>query len=148
VAKEEKPKYWVLTVRLEGFLRMFKEGEVLCTKSAVNLIKPNDIVIVYIKGMKIFAGAFRILTKWEMVVRDVFMVIDELKGKVLYRARVETIAVGKVEVERLIDKLSFIRKKSVWYSYFLGNVANFRRPIPEEDARLIIEELKAHELAI
>ena len=52
-----------------------------------------------------------------------------------------------MEVDRLLDRLSFIENKSAWFAYLQGTrgggPANFGKPIGEGDYRLILEGMEA-----
>lgn len=123
--------------------------ETRITKSARNLVKPSDIVIFYIKkkgakklGGKL-VGAFRVASKWCR--EDSPLWPDEVReGRVKYpwRVKLEPIKLGIADFQELVPKLRFIEKKDRPGAYLVGTPANLRRPIPEEDAKVIIESLR------
>ena len=67
---------------------------------------------------------------------------DEVEGgKVKYPWRVKLVLIklGIVNFKELMPKLKFIENKEGSTVYLVGTPANLRRPISEEDAKLIIE---------
>jgi len=44
-------------------------------------------------------------------------------------------------VKKLVDKLSFTKSRKIPQAMLVGTPANMRRPIPEEDLRIILERL-------
>ena len=58
-----------------------------------------------------------------------------------WRVRVEPVKFGTVSFTELIPKLSFIGNKDRTNAYLVGTPANLRRPIPEEDLKIILEAL-------
>jgi len=147
-------KYWIITVTEENW-QVIKEANVYgapesqTPRSACNLIKPGDIVIFYVKkkgsknlGGK-FVGAFRVASDWYR--EDKPMWPDEVREdrvKYPWKVRLEPIKLGIADFKSLVPKLEFIKRKERPSAYLVGTPANLRRPIPEEDAKLIIESLR------
>ncbi len=146
--------YWIISVVEDNWLvvkekLIFGCKEEFCTEK----IKRGDYIIIYVpsRGCKeycsCFVGVFEIESNW--FESSELLWPDEIKeGKVIYRYRVKLkpVILGKVKVQELIDKLTFIKpelkEKKKWNVYFMGTITNFRRPIPENDAKIIIEVLK------
>jgi len=55
--------------------------------------------------------------------------------------RLEPIKLGVAGFDELVPRLSFIGNKERAYAYLVGTPANLKRPIPEADAKLIMESL-------
>jgi predicted RNA-binding protein len=66
------------------------------------------------------------------------------EGRVKYpwRTRLEPLKLGVADFKELAPRLKFVENKERPHAYLVGTPANFRRPIPEEDAKLIIESMK------
>jgi len=144
-------KYWIITLSEENWYvvmsnNIYGAPESQKLKSVHELIKPGDIVIFYVKkkgsrklGGK-FVGAFKIISSWFK--EDKLLWPDEVReGRVKYpwRVRLEPIKLGIADFNELVPKLSFIGNKERAYAYLVGTPANLKRPIPEEDAKLIID---------
>jgi len=89
-----------------------------------------------------FVGAFRVTSSWFR--EDEPLWPDEVReGRVKYpwRIRLEPIKLGIADFNELIPKLSFIGNKERANAYLVGTPANLKRPIPEADAKLIMESL-------
>ncbi|MEM0249092.1 MAG: hypothetical protein QXT53_08345, partial [Ignisphaera sp.] len=67
--------------------------------------------------------------------------IRENRVKYPLRVRIEPVKIGVASFDELAPKLSFIKNKSRPNAYLVGTPANLRRPIPEEDAKIIIDSL-------
>jgi len=148
------PNYWILAVSEENWYVVKSTGvygapELQRGKPVYGLVKPGDVVIFYVRkkgstslGGK-FVGAFRVASSWFREDRPLWP--DEAReGRVKYpwRVRLEPIKLGVVGFEELATKLKFVENKSRPHAYLVGTPANLKRPIPEEDAKLIIESLK------
>jgi len=59
-----------------------------------------------------------------------------------WRVRLELIKLGVADFRELAPKLRFVEKKDKANAYLVGTPANLRRPIPEEDAKAIMESLR------
>lgn len=147
-------KYWIIAVSEENW-RVIKSNNVYGApeaqgfKPVCELVKPGDIVIFYVKkkGSKTlggkFVGVFKVVSDWFREDKPLWP--DEVReGRVKYpwRVRLEPIKLGIADLQELVPKLSFIEKKDRPGAYLVGTPANLRRPIPEEDAKLIIESIK------
>jgi len=114
-------------------------------------IRAEDIIIFYVMKSRCrdpnyatcLTGAYEVISDWFREDKPLWPDEKEV-GKVLYpyRVRLGFVKDGKVKAEELVDRLSFIKNKERWQVYFRGCPANFRKPIPEEDAKLIIESLR------
>ena len=147
-------KYWIITVSEENW-HIIRENNIYGApetkgfKPAYELIKPGDIVIFYVKktgsetlGGK-FVGVFKAASEWYREDKPLWPdEIRENRVKYPWRIKLEPIKLGTVSFEELIPKLEFIRNKERAYAYLVGTPANLRRPIPEEDAKLIMESLR------
>ncbi len=146
-------KYWILSVSEENWeiirrKNIYGAPESKGFKPVMELVKSGDIVLFYIKkkgsrrlGGK-FVGAFRVASGWYREEKPLWP--DETReGKVKYpwRVKLEPIKLGVADFKELVPKLKFIERKDRAQAYLVGTPANLRRPIPEEDAKVIIESL-------
>jgi predicted RNA-binding protein len=58
------------------------------------------------------------------------------------RIKVEPVKLGIVDFKELVDKLSFTKGRRNPQAVLVGTPANMRKPISEEDLRVILENLK------
>ena len=145
--------YWIVTITEENWqlvqrLKIYGAPETLGLKQARELIKPGDIIIFYIKkksskvlGGK-FVGAFKVISEWYHEEKPLWP--DEIReGKVKYpwRVKLKPIKLGVADFKSLVPKLEFIKRKERPNAYLVGTPANLRRPIPEHDAKEIINAL-------
>ena len=148
------PKYWIVTVSEENWeiiksSNIYGAPESKGFKPIYELVKSGDTIIFYVKkrgskdlGGK-FVGVFKVISEWFRGDKPLWP--DEVKeGRVKYpwRVKLEPIKLGIADFKELVPKLKFIEKKDRAQAYLVGTPANLRRPIPEEDAKLIIESLK------
>lgn len=148
------PKYWIIAVSEDNWEVVKRENvygapETSGVRSPTKLIEPEDVVIFYVKvrgskslGRK-FVGAFRVVSEWYREDKPLWP--DEIKeGKVKYpwRIKLEPVKLGIADFRELVPKLKFIERKERAQAYLVGTPANLRRPIPEEDAKVIIESLR------
>ncbi len=144
-------RYWIIPITYDNWLVCHKEMIYGFGESLENHIKKGDIIIFYVMKSRCsnpdyasyFANAYEVVSNWFKENKPLWP--DEVKAKkVLYPHRVtlRLVKEGKVKVEELVDELGFIKRKDVWKIYFRGCPANFKKPIPEEDAKLIIERLR------
>ena len=149
------PKYWIIAISEDNWEVVKKENvygapETPGARSPTKLIKSGDIIIFYVKmkssksfGGK-FVGAFRVVSEWYREDKPLWPdEIRERKVKYPWRIRLEPIKLGIADFKELVPKLKFIEKKDKAQAYLVGTPANLRRPIPEEDAKLIIDALSS-----
>ena len=147
-------RYWIISITEENWYMVKKSSvygapESQRFKGPADLIKPGDVLIFYVKktGSKRFGGkfvgAFKVTSTWYKEDKPLWP--DEVReGKVKYpwRARLEPIKLGLADFEKLVPELTFIVKKERATAYLVGTPANLRRPIPDEDAQIIINALR------
>lgn len=146
-------KYWIIAVTEENWLvvklsNIYGAPEIQRFRSIHNLIVSGDVLIFYVRkkdsknlGGK-FVGVFKVVSGWYREDKPLWP--DETKeGRVKYpwRVKLEPIKLGIADFKELVPKLKFIKKKENAQAYLVGTPANLRRPIPEEDAKIIIESL-------
>jgi len=88
-------------------------------------------------------GAFRVVSAWFREEKPLWP--DEIREGVVkypWRVRLEPVKIGIADYEELVPKLRFVEKKEAARVYLIGTPANMGRPIPEDDAKKIIESLK------
>jgi len=149
------PRYWIVSISEENW-HVVRSSNVYgvpeprgAGRPAYKLVEPGDILIFYIKkrgsralGGK-FVGAFRVASAWYREDKPLWP--DEVReGTVKYpwRVKLEPVKLGVADFEKLTPKLKFIERKDKPNAYLVGTPANLRRPIPEEDAKTIIESLR------
>ena len=151
------PNYWIVTVTEENYKVIMEKhvyGAPTTTRKNVRqLIRPGDIVIVYVakKGAKTLGGrlvaAYRVKTEWREEDKPLWP-DEHRESKVLYPYRVDVEPIIECngpqapEFRELVPTLSFIKKKDRWQAYLVGTIANAGKPIPPQDAEKIIEELE------
>jgi predicted RNA-binding protein len=120
---------------------------------APKLIRINDNIIFYVikKNSRVFGGKFvgvyTVVSEWFR--EEKFLWPDEInEGKVKYpwRIKIKPIKIGITDFNELIDKLSFTKDKKLPQAVLVGTPANMRKPISDEDLRIIIEHLKPEKL--
>jgi len=145
-------RYWIIVVNEENW-EIVREKSVYgapeSLRSPTELIKPGDVVIFYVKkkdskrlGGK-FVGAFKVISNWYREDKPLWP--DEIReGKVKYpwRIKLEPIKFGIANFRELASRLTFIVKKERPHAYLIGTPANLRRPIPENDAKLILSSME------
>ena len=146
-------KYWLFVVNEENWevirdKKIYGAPESKRFKLVYELVKPGDIVVFYVKrkGSKRlggrFVGVFRVASEWFRGEEPLWP--DEVReGRVKYpwRVRLEPVKLGVTDFKELVPVLGFIGNKERANAYLVGTPANLRRPIPEEDAKKIIEAL-------
>lgn len=132
-------------------VNVYGAPEIVRGRHIRELVKPNDVIIFYVTkknstrlGGK-FVSAYRVVSEWFREDRPLWP--DEAhEGRVKYpwRIRLEPVKLGVVDYNELVSKLSFVKNKKKPGAALLGTPANFKfkKPIPEEDAKLIINSLK------
>jgi len=144
-------RYWIIPITYDNWLVCHNEKVYGFGESLKNLIRAGDVIIFYVMRSKCrdpdyaacFVNAYEVISGWFR--EDKLLWPDEQKAsKILYpyRVRLRLVKDGKVKAEELVNRLGFIKNKERWQVYFRGCPANFRKPIPEEDAKLIIESLR------
>jgi predicted RNA-binding protein len=146
--------YWVIPISEENWL-VVKETNVYGAPEAArgrhirDLVKPGDVLLFYVtkRGSKRlggkFVGAYRVVSKWFREDKPLWP--DEAReGRVKYpwRVRLEPLKLGVVDYSELAPRLSFVVDKKRPGAPLIGTPGNFKRPIPREDAELIINNLK------
>jgi len=64
------------------------------------------------------------------------------QGQVPWRVRLEPLKLGVADYSELAPRLRFVVDKKRPGAPLIGTPGNFKRPIPREDAELIINSLK------
>jgi predicted RNA-binding protein len=108
-------------------------------------VKKADKIVFVVTGARplIFAGVFEVAEDWVHDSHPVWP--DELEEKkAIYpiRTTLKPLHIGSADFDLLVPKLTFVRKKSSPYAYLRGTPANFQKPIPFDDYRVITEELQ------
>ena len=146
--------YWIIPVSEENWL-VIKEVNVYGAPEATRgrhvreLVKQGDVVIFYVAkknskrlGGK-FVGAYRVASEWFREEKPLWP--DEAReGRVKdpWRTRLEPVKLGLVDYSELAPRLSFVVDKKRLGAPLIGTPGNYKRPIPRQDAELIINSLK------
>ena len=147
--------YWVVTVQ-EDMLSPMIQRSVLPSdnEKATQLIKPGDYVIVYVSKYyaRKFGGAFAMLVKvvgdWTEK-KELVYPIEKITNKLVYtyETKVELESLGICKLKEIVYDLSFIENRLQLSKYVRGIPANLGKPIPEEDAKKIIECLNRNRVS-
>jgi len=146
--------YWIIPVSEENWL-VIKEANLYGAPEATRgrhvreLVNPGDVVIFYVAkknskrlGGK-FVGAYRVVSEWFREDKPLWP--DEAReGRVKYpwRTRLEPVKLGVADYSELAPRLSFVVDKKRSGAPLIGTPGNYKRPIPRQDAELIINNLK------
>jgi len=146
--------YWIIPVSEENWLvikevNLYGAPEATRGRHVRELIKPGDVVIFYVAkknskrlGGK-FVGAYRIASEWFREDKPLWP--DEAReGRVKYpwRTRLELVKLEVADYSELAPRLSFVVDKKRPGAPLIGTPGNYKRPIPKQDAELIINNLK------
>jgi len=137
-------QYWIWSVEPINW-EMVKKHNIWATYSenAINKVKKGDIIIFYLVGHGIFCGIFEITSEWLKSSKLIWP--DEIREntkKYPFECSLKPIKIGEAILAELIPHLSFITNKGMPGSYLRGThggPANFGRPIPYEDYKIILE---------
>ena len=118
---------------------------------APKLIRVGDYLVFYVivKGSRVlggkFVGVYKAVSDWFR--EDKLLWPDEVaEGKVKYpwRIRIQSVKLGVADFKELVDKLSFTKGRKMPQAMLVGTPANMRRPISEEDLKIILDSLKPY----
>jgi predicted RNA-binding protein len=121
--------------------------------AAPKLIRVGDYLVFYVtvKGSRAlggkFVGVYKAVSDWFKENKPLWP--DEVaEGKVKYpwRIRIEPVKLGVADFKELADKLSFTKGRKMPQAMLVGTPANMRKPIPEEDLKIILDSLKPYTL--
>jgi len=115
---------------------------------APKLIRVGDYIVFYVtvKGSRVlggkFVGVYRVVSEWFREDKPLWPdEVAENRVKYPWRIRLEPVKLGIADFRELVYKLSFIKGRKIPQAMLVGTPANMRRPIPEEDLRIILERL-------
>jgi predicted RNA-binding protein len=146
--------YWVIPLSEENWLvvretNVYGAPEVARGRHIRELVKPGDVLLFYVTkrnssrlGGKI-VGAYRVASEWFWEDKPLWP--DEAReGRVKYpwRVRLEPLKLGVVDYSELAPRLSFVVDEKRPGAPLIGTPGNYKRPIPRQDAELIINSLK------
>jgi predicted RNA-binding protein len=107
-------------------------------------IKPSDKIVFYLirSDPPVFVGVYEVTKPWDEV-KEPFWAQEMTQGRIMWpwRFTLTPLTLGAADARKLSKKLRYIESKDAWQPYFMGALANFGRPIPENDYRLILDEL-------
>jgi predicted RNA-binding protein len=118
--------------------------------AAPQLIKGGDNIIFYIikKGSKRLGGkivgVYRTISDWFKEGKPLWPdEVAESKVKYPWRIRVEPVKIGIVDLGEIAEKLSFTKRVRVLNVLLMGTPANAKKPISDEDLKVILEHLRS-----
>jgi len=139
-------RIWISSATPENWLIVTKRNIWGVKSSKVKeKIAIGDVIVFFVKGSSppCFMGAYEVVSDWYPSTE--FTWDDEQRaGRIIYplKVNIRPIQLGTAPVKDLVNKLAFIEHKKAWANYLRGTPANFKRPISEEDFRVILDELK------
>ena len=137
--------HWIVPTDPDGW-ELVKTNNVYAFAHKVDRdkIKPGDKIVFYLirSDPPVFVGVYEIARSWEEA-KEPFWTQEKAEGKVIWpwRFQLAPLRLGAVDARKLSKQLSYIEKKDAWPAYFVSALANFKRPIPEDDYKLIFEKL-------
>jgi len=143
-------QYWIWPVASYNW-NVVKERNIWATysKSSTKKVKKGDVIIFYLVGQGRFSGIFEVKSEWyenkSLVWTDE---IQENRKLYPYECMLESIKTGTAPLAELVQRLSFIGNKSIPGAYLMGThggPANFARPIPVEDYKVIFDSIVEEE---
>ena len=146
-------RYWIIVVPEENWnviknMNVYGAPEQARFKPIDKLVSVGDYLIFYVskKGSRSLGGKFvdvyRVASTWFREERPLWPdEIRENRVKYPWRVRIEPVKIGVISFDELAPKLSFVENKHKPNAYLVGTPANLRRPIPERDARIIMDLL-------
>ena len=121
--------------------------------AAPKLIRVGDYLMFYVtvKGSRAlggkFVGVYRAVSDWFREDKPLWPdEVAENRVKYPWRIKIEPVKLGVADFRELVDKLSFTRGRRRPNAMLVGTPANMRRPIPEEDLRVILESLRFYSM--
>lgn len=141
--------YWVVAIPEENWKVIRDKKKWGYKENLEDLIRKEDVLIFYVTKSSSkelggnFVGAAKIVGDWKKEEKELLWPDEKEKGKVIYpyRVSIELTKEGKASVDELVNKLSFIKNKEKWKVYFRNTPCNFRKPISENDAKIIIDSI-------
>lgn len=133
--------YWLISIT-EPCWGILLKARKYGFKRRLNDINPEDVLVFYVVSSGKIKGIFRVKSDWRE--EQNLLWADEKESRKLlypYRVRIEAISTGEVGFKELAKKLNFVKNKKAAPVYLRGALANFGRPIPEEDFELILGEM-------
>jgi predicted RNA-binding protein len=137
--------FWIIPTNSEAW-ELVKEHNIYAfhRESDRDKINPGDKAIFYItrSNPPVFVGVFEFQDRWEEATEP-FWPNEKVENRIIHpwRFRLTPLRMGAADARKLSRELSFIEHKENWQVYFQGSLANFQHTIPENDYRLILEQL-------
>lgn len=136
--------YWLIPIQ-EDMWDVIRYNGIYGYKTKLDeYIKKGDYLIIYVSkyyakmyGGKV-VGIVRVISDWYYDETPVFPE-EKVRNKGIYpyRVKVEPIVTGACDFKSILDKINFIEDKAQLAKYLRNAPANLKRPIPEEDAKII-----------
>jgi predicted RNA-binding protein len=146
--------YWVIPLSEENWfvvkeISVYDAPEAASGRHIRELVKPGNVLLFHVTkrnssklGGKI-VRAYRVTSEWFWEDKPLWP--DEAReGRVKYpwRVRLEPLKLGVVDYSKLAPRLSFVVDKKRPGAPLIGTPGNYKRPIPRQDAELIINSLE------
>lgn len=142
--------YWLIPIQEDMWNVILNQGVYGHNrKIIINYVKKDDYLIIYVSkyyakryGGKI-VGIMKVVSDWYTDEKPIYP--EEVvrgKGVYIYRVKVEPVLIGECDLKSILSKLTFIEDKFQLPKYLRNAPANMRRPIPENDVKLIEECLR------
>lgn len=115
--EEGMPKIWLLIINQKNWI-IVEKTNIIGSKygTKMNLIKKNDIIIIYIKMLSSIVGEYKVILNYKDE-KEHFH--DDIYP---FRLKLEPIKILKnpIRIRSLINRLEFIRNKKSWYTHLYG----------------------------
>jgi len=130
------PKIWLLIINQKNW-DIVKKTNIIGSKygTKMNLIKKNDIIIIYIKMLSLIVGEYNVILNYK----------DEKEhfhGEIYpFRLKLDPIKILKnpISIRSLINRLEFIRNKKSWYAHLYGGRGI--KQLSSKDYKIIKKEI-------
>jgi len=133
-------KYWLLIGSEEYWIYLLKEGYWALKKRwkrKSNKIKKGDKAVAYVKYVSAIYGILSIVSD-PYEERKSILEEDTDLFPIRFKIKPELVLENPKSIKPLINRLSFIKNKKRWYSYFQTSI----RELSKEDFELIYSYLK------
>jgi predicted RNA-binding protein len=119
--------------------------------AAPKLIRVSDYLVFYVtvKGSRAlggkFVGVYRAVSDWFREDKPLWPdEVAENRVKYPWRIKIESVKLGVADFRELVDRLTFTKGRKRPNAMLVGTPANMRRPISEENLRVILESLRSY----
>ncbi|ARM75632.1 EVE domain-containing protein [Acidianus manzaensis] len=136
--------YWLIPIQEDMWDTIRDEGVYGYKSKLDQYIQKGDFLIIYVSKYyaKIYGGKVvgiaRVISDWYFDETPVFPE-EKVRNKGIYpyRVKLQMLVSGVCDFKTILDKINFIEDKAQIAKYLRNAPANLKRPIPEEDAKII-----------